>query len=93
MTSEHVTFEPQYEHDCEECTFLGQVNIVKLGDHFDLYVHKYPEHMSGRNHDSFIARFGDAGHEYKSVPDIDSITKQLDGPLAVARILANSLER
>lgn len=53
---------PQYTHDCDECTFIGTFH------RFDLYVHLYEEEHSVIN--ALIARAGNEGSNYKSVPII-----------------------
>jgi hypothetical protein len=48
---------PRFKHDCEHCSFLGHA-----GDHD----HYYCSYSVGEL--SLIARFGDAGPEYSSMP-------------------------
>ena len=47
---------PVFEHDCEDCKFLGRV--IGSGLRHDLYVCKNGE---------YSARFGSVGHQYGSL--------------------------
>ncbi len=53
---------PKWEHDCEDCKFLGNFNG---GLHqYDLYWCSGPNNMNGT---SVIGRFGSNGPEYSSL--------------------------
>jgi hypothetical protein len=60
--SEPVKEQPQFEHDCKNCSFLGQFNesIPGRGDRFDLYV------CPGKVCTTVLARYGDRGQDYYS---------------------------
>jgi hypothetical protein len=49
---------PRYEHDCDECRFLGRM------DEFDLYRCESAQPLK----QSHIARSGSRGPEYSSMP-------------------------
>lgn len=51
--------QPTFEHDCEDCVFLGAVLIE--GEYLDLYGH--PPY---NGHGSIIARYGSSGEQYMS---------------------------
>lgn len=52
-----MTDEPQYQHDCDECTFLGQYG------NYDLY---FCTQGGGYRSPTVIARYGNDGPEYTS---------------------------
>ena len=52
---------PNFQHDCDQCIFLG--DFTHNGELLDLYV---AFHTFGGG--TLIARYGNQGHEYMSVP-------------------------
>ena len=50
------TIKPRYEHDCDECRFVGQT--VSEGIFYDLYVHE----AQG----TYVARYGSEGEDYST---------------------------
>lgn len=54
---------PVFEHDCSECTFLGQF-IASDGQTFDVYCCDRGSALGA----SYIVRYGDEPHEYYSAP-------------------------
>ena len=67
---------PKYQHDCQECEFLGHYN------NHDLY--------SCSNGPTLIARYGDDGPDYKSGlsfvgldPEITEANRRLSNPTEV----------
>ena len=48
--------QPQFQHDCTKCTFIGTYK------HYDLYVCSH----SDKRMDTLIARYGDSGDAYVS---------------------------
>jgi len=57
--------EPQFEHDCESCIFLGRYDWNKFAKNksYDLYIHLNKDGLN-----SFIAREGSNGPDYISSP-------------------------
>ena len=53
---------PIYQHDCNDCIFLGQT--IGNGHMFDLYAHKGNRPI--RRDATVIARYGDRGEDYFS---------------------------
>lgn len=51
---------PQFEHDCEDCTFLGR-HAAEGGSPCDLY-----HCLQGRDWPTVIARWSDEGADYTS---------------------------
>lgn len=68
-----MTETPQYQHDCDECLFLGRFThkpkdaTVTDSENFDLYI------RAGEGRESklteYVARYGSLGHEYSAFPD------------------------
>lgn len=56
---------PHFQHDCYKCVFLG--TIVHQEHPHDLYVCTKASYNT-QTGPSLIARFGDKGHEYQSLP-------------------------
>ncbi len=62
---------PKYEHDCEECIFLGP--IFEDGRTGDGYIHvREPKGSS-----DFVVRWADEGADYSCMP-LDSINQAMD---------------
>ena len=63
---------PKYQHDCQFCNFLGRYAYkAQFADtlrdvEVDLYVHPCVDRRCDCQ--SYIARYGDAGPEYSSMP-------------------------
>jgi len=63
-----VILTPQFEHDCDNCKFLGTYEINWGYKNYDLYVC-----ITGSN-TNFVARYGNDGWEYMACG-----IKRLDG--------------
>jgi hypothetical protein len=62
---------PLYHHDCDQCRFLGSVRDADLGDGWvDLYAHahKHPADIEDHGRTTLLARYGNAGPDYTSIP-------------------------
>lgn len=72
--------QPLYQHDCDVCIYLGRYSSDCLGPllEFDLYLHPVHQHPLGG---SIIARYGNEGPDYESVPAwLDNLQAILGGP-------------
>jgi hypothetical protein len=54
---------PSFTHGCEACSFLGHFTDLPSGESWDLYY--CPSQVLGG---SIVARHGDSGSEYASIP-------------------------
>ena len=80
-----LTPAPLFEHDCDECAFLGTVHAAHRPEGYvDLY--RCDAHGA-----TVIARYGDDGPEYSSAP-LD-MAARFGGEIAVAGTLAAALGR
>lgn len=73
---------PVWKHDCEECHYLGTLNIDDGREVIDFYVHLSRKTNGG----SYIARTGSDGPSYLSSPI--EMKDQCRGLLKVCSILA-----
>ena len=74
---------PMFEHDCDECAYLGTIHAAARPEGFvDLY--RCDAHGA-----TVIARYGDDGPEYSSAP-LD-MAERFGGEIAVAGKLAVAL--
>jgi hypothetical protein len=92
---------PQFQHDCERCTFLGRLEVfVIIGDtrhesdeatDFDLY--HCAEHPGGHPNPNVIARYGGATSDF--VDGVDLVGVLLAGKPhgGVASALAEAMRR
>ena len=53
-----TTGKPQYTHDCDICEFKGSIHLEETQEDVDIYLCT----------NSMVARYGDMGHEYYSMP-------------------------
>ncbi len=76
--NDETTIKPKYEHDCEDCLFLGQT--LGHGKIIDLYAHKTKTHVT------LIARYSDEGRDYYSI-DYNYVLLTGHAELFVAKFL------
>lgn len=61
-----ITIKPNYKHDCEHCTFLGQWSELIYTSGGKTLTYDYDLYHCDSNYPTVIARYGNDGPDYQS---------------------------